>query len=110
MFRKLKDDEKRLIKKLLVDVEHINNLDDIIVKPMSDGGMGSLLLFSSKKNNENRFFGKQLSEFQFTDIDGINVIASLNVDTDGELFELDIWKTDFSKLKKIPKWNNENNR
>lgn len=107
MFRKLKDDEKRLIKKLLDNVEQTNNLDDIIARPMSDGGMGSLLLFSNKKEQKKRLFGKQLSEFRFTDIDGVSVIASLNVDTDGELFELDIWKTDFSKLKKIPKWDNE---
>lgn len=41
-------------------------------------------------------------ETQFTDIDGVEVIASLNVDVDGVLFELDIWKTNFEKLVKIP--------
>ena len=38
----------------------------------------------------------------FTDEDGVKVIASLNVDSDGHLFELDIWKTDFSPLLRIP--------
>ena len=35
-------------------------------------------------------------------IDGVEVIASLNVDVDGVLFELDIWKTNFEKLVKLP--------
>ena len=30
------------------------------------------------------------------------VIASLNVDVDGVLFELDIWKTNFEKFVKLP--------
>lgn len=46
--------------------------------------------------------GRQISEFQFTDIDGVEVIASLNVDVDGVLFELDIWKTNFEKFVKLP--------
>ncbi len=50
----------------------------------------------------NLIFGKQISDFQFTDVDGVEVIASLNVDSDGNLLELDIWKTDFGKLIKLP--------
>ena len=44
----------------------------------------------------------QVSECQFKDIDGVPVIASLYLDKDNELFELDIWKVDFSKLEMIP--------
>lgn len=72
------------------------------VKDMEDGGMGSLLLFPEGKIRKNRIFGGQISEFQFQDDDGIQVVASLNVDKNGELFELDIWKTNFSKLIRIP--------
>ena len=64
--------------------------------------MGSLYLFPQGKINESRKLGRQISEFQFTDIDGVEVIASLNVDVDGVLFELDIWKTNFEKLVKLP--------
>ncbi|MDR1199198.1 MAG: hypothetical protein LBK94_09365 [Prevotellaceae bacterium] len=90
-----------LIKKssLLIPKDWKNGL---LVRNMDDGAMGSLYLFPQGKIFENRMFGKQVSEFQFTDIDGIEVIASLNVDSDGNLFELDIWKTDFGKLIKFP--------
>lgn len=76
---------------------------DLLVKPLSDGGMGSLLLLpKGVKENCNRMLGQQVSEYQFADVDGIDVIASLNVDNQGKLFELDIWKTDFTPLMSIP--------
>ena len=49
-------------------------------------------------------FGKQVSELQFVDQDGIDVLVSLYVDTQGEIFELDVWKTDFSQLIRFPEW------
>ncbi len=51
---------------------------------------------------EDRKFGRRASECQFTDEDGVEVLASLNLDQDGNLYELDIWKTDFGKLIRIP--------
>jgi len=53
------------------------------------------------------FSGKQdvlhrMLTFSFTDNDGVRVIASLNMDSNGNLFEMDIWKTDFSSLINIP--------
>ena len=74
----------------------------LLVCPMDDGGMGSLYLFPEGILVENRLFGEQISDFQFTDTDGVEVIASLNIDSDGNLFELDIWKTNFGKLLKFP--------
>lgn len=74
----------------------------LLVCPVSDGEMGSLYLFPQGEIVENRKFGKQVSEIQFTDVDKIEVIASLNVDSNGILFELDIWKTNFGKLIKLP--------
>ena len=76
--------------------------EGLVVRPMNDGGMGSLYLFPHGKIIEGRVLGEQVSDFQFMDIDGIEVIVSLNVDSDGNLFELDIWKTDFGKLIKFP--------
>ncbi|GAA3953623.1 hypothetical protein GO495_31495 [Chitinophaga oryziterrae] len=75
---------------------------DLLVQTMEDAGMGSLHLFPSGIIDEDRLFGEQVSEYQFTDEDGIDVIASLNIDCKGYLLELDIWKTDFSPLIKIP--------
>jgi hypothetical protein len=68
---------------------------------MDDGAMGSLYLLPQGKIVEDRVLGKQVSDFQFTDIDGVEIIASLSVDSNGNLFELDIWKTDFGKLIKL---------
>jgi hypothetical protein len=74
----------------------------IKVEPLDDGGMGSLAITPSEHVSSNRTFGLQVSECRFRDEDGIEVVASLNADRDGELFELDIWKTDFSGLVRIP--------
>ena len=76
--------------------------EKITVRPMDDGGMGGLIIFLDKKNEQGRLFGEQISEYCFLDKDGVDVIVSLNIDNKGNLFELDIWKTDFSKLLKFP--------
>lgn len=97
--------EEQLIE-LLVHKSSLEMSEDwkngLLVCPMDDGEMGSLYLFPQGKINESRKLGRQISEFQFTDIDGVEVIASLNVDVDGVLFELDIWKTNFEKFVKLP--------
>lgn len=104
--RRLTPQEEKLLGKL-IDMADTANFPDswkerIVVQPMKDSGMGSLLLFPYGMCDNNREFGAQVSEYQFTDVDGVQVIASLNVDASGELFELDIWKTDFSPLIQIP--------
>ena len=97
--------EEQLIE-LLVHKSSLKMSEDwkngLSVCPMDDGEMGGLYLFPQGKIIESRKFGKQISEFQFKDIDGVEVIASLNVDVDGILFELEIWKTNFEKLVKLP--------
>ena len=77
--------------------------ESILVKPMDDGGMGSLQLIPASSNEIVRLFGKRVSEYQFKDEDGTDVIASLNVDKEGSLLELDMWKTDYSSLINYPK-------
>jgi hypothetical protein len=75
------------------------DLDSLQVQEMPDGGMGSLYLVHPTKDRSFRKLGQRVSEMQFADHDGIRVIASLNVDKEGDLFELDIWKTNFQPLK-----------
>jgi len=77
-------------------------VESLLVETMNDGGMGSLLLFPNGVTKEKRLFGRCVSECQFTDRDGVEVIASINIDKKGELLELDIWKTDHSPLISIP--------
>lgn len=90
-----------LIKKSSLTLPN-NWKDNLLVRPMDDGEMGSLCLFPKGEVIENRISGELVSDFHFTDEDGIEVIASLFIDSCGELFELDIWKTDFSNLINFP--------
>lgn len=103
--RKPTEQELRILELLIKKSSLVlsdNWKDNLLVRPMEDGEMGSLYLFPNGKIIENRILGEQVSEFQFTDIDNVEVIASLNIDDNGELFELDMWKTDFSKLSRFP--------
>ena len=72
--------------------------EGLLGRPMDNGMRDSLYLFPKGKNIADRKFGKRINDFQFTDADGVEVIASLHIDSDGDLFELDIWKTDHGKL------------
>jgi hypothetical protein len=103
--RHLRGSEKALVQQLLRQTDQKvaspDTLDTVEVQEMSDGGMGSLYFVHRTKDAESRRFGKRVAELQFKDADGITIVASLNVDTDGDLFELDIWKTDFSSVMSL---------
>lgn len=100
--RKLKKSEETLLKFLITKAALNLSWDsNLFVELMKDGGMGSLRLIPTNSKDE-RFFGKMVSECSFFDIDGIKVIASLYLDNNDELFEIDIWKTNFDQLKEIP--------
>lgn len=75
--------------------DHLAGLD---VEEMKDGGMGSLKFLASTSPR----MGYELSELAFTDVDGVYVSAALNFDPEGLLFELDIFKGDYSPLIAIP--------
>lgn len=77
----------------------------LTVADMNDEGMGSLQLYPDGLVVGSRTVGRRASECQFSDDDGIEVIASLNIDNAGRPYELDIWKTNFEKLKRIPPCN-----
>ncbi len=103
--RKLSQQEMRLLEFLVGKSSMslpVNWQETITARSMNDGGMGSLLLFPDDIILDNRLFGKQASECTFMDEDGVQVIASLNLDSYGNLFELDIWKIDYSSLIHIP--------
>ena len=76
--------------------------ETLMVGPMDDGGMGSLLLYPNGKIIAGRTFGRTLFEVEFKDADHVAVIASLNLDQHDELFELDIWKVNFDPLIRFP--------
>jgi len=77
---------------LLVQLEHAQVLD------INDGKMGSVQF----AGHDIRFLGSCLVKAQYVDRDGIPVSIVLNTDTTGQLYELDIWKADFSSLQAYP--------
>jgi hypothetical protein len=103
--RKLRKEEVDLIAAMARNSpdadELLRSLSERFVEDMKDGGMGSLR-FKDTDNRERRL-GKKIAEAEFTDEDGIPVSAVLNLDDKGRLFELDMWKVDFSALKRYPR-------
>jgi hypothetical protein len=104
-WRKLRKEEVDLIAAILGDSpkasEILPSLPDRLVEDMKDGGMGSLRFM--EQGNRERRFGKKIAEAEFADEDGIPVSAVVNLDDRDQLFELDIWKVDFSPLKRYPR-------
>jgi len=104
-WRKLRKEEAALVAALVRSSpranEFLRSLSERLVEDMNDGGMCSLR-FRTADNRKGRF-GKKIAEAQFTDEDGTLVSAVVNQDESGELFEFDIWKVDFSPLKRYPR-------
>ncbi|MBA3238181.1 MAG: hypothetical protein H0T62_07540 [Parachlamydiaceae bacterium] len=58
--------------------------------------MGSLKFISNSKNECK--FSECIAEGEFFDKDNVPVSVTINVDQNGELYELDMWKVDFFPL------------
>ena len=97
-------DEARLLRALA----HIAGIADagawtegLQVEEMDDGGMGSLRLVVPTIAARRGVVSCEAA-VRFTDADGVEVVASLNTDEHGSPIELDMWKTHFSRLIRIP--------
>jgi hypothetical protein len=97
--RPLLDREIPLMQSLLGMARRQDALDVLLVESMEDGNMGSLRIGETANS---RKFGRSIAEAEFADRDGVLVIATLNVDTDGQLLELDMWRLDFAPLQRWP--------
>jgi hypothetical protein len=64
--------------------------------------MGSLELSGVGQDRARSGVVISKASVQFADEDGLQVVATLNADESGVPLELDIWKTDFSPLRRIP--------
>ena len=105
--RLLKDNERRFILRVLtergVDPVAVGLHEAVRAEEMSDGGMGSLRLHpDADPGDGRRKLGRKLAEGEFADSDGVPVSFVVNAAEDGKLFELDLWKVDFSPLKSFP--------
>lgn len=94
--RKLRSKEKVLLKKLLTIAEIEEDISILKVQKLSDGEMGSIGIGA---NYNERNFGRVVAEYEFKDIDGVLAFASLNLDENENLYEIDVWKVDFSPTK-----------
>jgi len=102
--RKLRPVEVSLITWMIKNTDEpervISELKDLIVEEMTDGGMGSLRVVISGKDK--RVYSRELAKVDLFDVDQIPIFISINLDADGNFFELDVFKGDFSPLKKFP--------
>jgi hypothetical protein len=96
MMRTPSSKEQEILNYLMEEAGINSQASTLMVETMDDGGMGSL-----KIGNEHseRAFGKMVSEYQSVDLDGVTFIASLYLDTNGKLYEMDVWKVDNSPTK-----------
>jgi hypothetical protein len=104
--RKPTDAENSLIAFLLTLGEAVPAAEvdrhSLVVENMNDGGMGSLRLVPNGARAAQRFFGHRVSSWESEDEDGVKLLVSLVIDSNGRLYELEIFKTDFSRLKRFP--------
>jgi hypothetical protein len=107
--RSMSEDESRRLAALLrlkPETAHfIAQLEGLAVQEMDDGGMGSLLLIPKGMEHANRMLGRQTVAGEFVDSDGVLVSVTINTDRDDKLYELDVWKVDFSPLLRWPEPN-----
>ena len=97
--RKIRQNERDLIIFLLEKL-NLNVADYSINEEVFEyegGKMGSISL----NNNPDNYAG-DLIQVEYIDTDNTPVMITLTHDTEGQLLDLDFWKTDFSKLLKYP--------
>ena len=101
--RPLCQTERVFLRALLVAIPNgqyfIEQLGTASVTSMDDGGQGGLRFHQS---GPDRRFERQLVEYRFRDLDSVSVSATVNIDQYGDLFELDLFKGDFSPLLAYP--------
>jgi len=85
----------------LLGIQPIAIDENLLVEDMADGGMGSIRFVQN--SGERCLFGKKIAEADYVDIDGVLVSIVLNVDQQGNLYEIDFWKVDFSSICKYPR-------
>ena len=102
--RKLKNEEIDLITWMIRDTVEgpaiIDKLKELTVEEMNDGGMGSLKVVVD--GNNHRLYSRDLAKVDLFDIDKVPMFISVNLDTKGDFFELDVFKADSSPMKRFP--------
>lgn len=98
--RKLCDSEQNLIGLLLsksnIEFKFTNNLPNLYVIDLDDGGMGSLEFIREKNDRE---FGLVILDAVVYDIDKRKIMIEISIDSEGYLYQLDSFTEDFLPLK-----------
>jgi hypothetical protein len=102
--RPLRSDERELVQALSLGIYPAavieRKLADALVGDMLDGGMGSIR-FAIPEARDRRF-GQVAATAEYVDSDSVLVSIALNLDEQGDIFEVDFWKVDFSPLRRYP--------
>jgi hypothetical protein len=76
-----------------------------LVEESGDRGHGGVTFLrdnSHDRTTDSRGGATLVGDYQSADEDGIPVIFSLRLDGQGNLYEFDFWKVDFSKIRRYP--------
>ena len=99
--RSLSANELELLKFMLSDKEHehlLNGVSSLWVTELTDGNMGSIRFVSLLNERQ----ASCLEKAEFRDVEGSNINVAINVDQTGKLYEIDIWKYDFTPVIEFP--------
>ncbi|RYZ19953.1 MAG: hypothetical protein EOO16_18370 [Chitinophagaceae bacterium] len=95
MARPIKEEERALIAHLLT---HVKDGQRYAIPEEVDSLGDAGIQFTQKGEH-----AADLVEAEYTDSDGKAVFITLTANDAGALFELDLWKVDFSRLQSYPK-------
>ena len=101
--RKIKSWELELTNSLLLKCGRQDDYKlhpSILVEEVTNEEIGTIRFLEVGRGNENRVFGQKLSETIVIDKDNVQILVSLIVDNSDNLFELEIWKTNFEPILK----------
>ena len=104
--RQLTDSEQQLVKRLC-DEAGVQLSDINLQGHQMDNKPLSIRISSHESSSTKRTIGQKLSTIMWKDEDNMAILAALYNDTLGTLFELDIWKMNFSNPISIEGWKNQ---
>ena len=99
--RALSANELELLKFMLSDKKHdhlLNGIGSLRVNELVDGHMGSIRFISLLNERQ----ASCLETAEFRDVEGSNINVTINADQTGALYEIDIWKYDFTPVIEFP--------
>ena len=101
--RKLLAGEIALIRKLLEFGDRAGlgaQLEDVLVRSLDERSLGCFRFIPA--DGRPRKFGDVAATGEAADTDHVLISFALNLDTGGELFELDAWKEDYTPVTALP--------